>query len=394
MMQFFRKHTRPIMLVIVVIFIISCFTVYGVNRGADDAGTGQRDYAVAKVNGENVMRSRLDTEMVQFIRNIDPQGQNISSADYPLVRNELINQIAIVSELDKEVKARKLTVSKEEIDEAIRNIEASFPTREIYLEQLQQAGLDDAKLRQNLQEQMVRQKVFEEVTAAASTDQQEMQSFYETMKTYAFQKPEGFKMNLAHFKIEESAEQARKDIESGKNWDDVMTAASEDVLAHFPYAEPMLIPANDLVGDVEFLKDLPMNKVSKVVKLADTDYMLALKRTREQAGTATYNEVSADIEQMIVGQKRQGLQSQFLQDLRSRASVELLDNELFTVPNAASEDLPGAPVEEDDENAAVVEPSASDDTVEVVVEDASGDVVEDVVIETQDDVQEKSGDER
>lgn len=393
MMQFFRKHTRPIMLVIVVIFIISCFTVYGVNRGDDSAGAGQRDYAVAKVNGENVMRSRLETEMVQFIRNIDPQGQNISSADYPLVRNELINQIAIVSELDKEVKARKLSVSKEEVDEAIRNIEASFPTREIYLEQLQQAGLDDAKLRQNLEEQMVRQKVFEEVTAAASTDQQEMQSFYETMKTYAFQKPEGFKMNLAHFKTEESAEQARKDIESGKKWDDVMTEASEDVLAHFPYAEPMLIPANDLTGDVEFLKDLPMNKVSKVVKLADADYMLALKRTKEQAGTATYNEVSADIEQMIIGQKRQGLQSQFLQDLRSRASVELLDEELFKAPSTASEDVPGAVVEEDDEDTAIA-PSASDDAVEILVEDASGDVVEDVVIEAQGDVQEKSGDER
>jgi hypothetical protein len=42
--------------------------------------------------------------------------------------------------------------------------------------------------------------------------------------------------------------------------------------------------------------------------------------------------VSADIEDMILGQKKQALQGQFMQELRTRASVEFLDEALFKSP--------------------------------------------------------------
>ncbi|MDR1943265.1 MAG: SurA N-terminal domain-containing protein [Synergistaceae bacterium] len=353
MMQFFRKNVRWIMLVVVVVFIVSCFAGYGLYSGGP-RGAGGGDYPVARIDGERVMLSQIEREMEQMIRGMG-LSQSITSEDFPSLRTSVLEQLAIMKELDKEAKSRKLSVEKSEIDETIKNIESSFPTKEVFLQQMQLAGMDERGFRKAVEEQTLRQKVFDEVTSEVSTDEQEMREFYNTMKTYAFQKPEGFNMNLAHFRTEEAAEKARADIESGKSWDSVLEAASSDVFNSYPESSPVLIALTQLTDDFEFLKNTPMNKVSKAVKLGEDDYLITIKRSKEAAGVATYNEVSADIEQMILGQKRQGLQSDFLQELRGKAAIEILDESLFSKPADALVEVSGDVSEETSGDAA--EPS-------------------------------------
>jgi hypothetical protein len=287
--------------------------------------------------------------------------QGITSADLPSLRSSVLDQLAIIKKLDQEVKSRKVTATKDEIDSTFSNIESSFPTRELFLQQMQAAGMDERKLKNNIEEQILRQKVFEEVTAPASTDEQEKRTFYDTMKTFAFQRPEGFNFNVAHFATEEFAKDARDAIAGGKAWDGVMEAASEDVIDYSPYASPILAPLSQITGPLEPLKDLPLNKVTDVIKIAEGDFLIAVKRSKEAARTATYDEVSADIEQMVLGQKRQGLQANFLQDLRSKADVEILDDSIFNKPE-------------------VTAPAISDDATPEIAEEAtisaSGDLTE------------------
>ena len=76
-MSSLRKSAKPIMLFIVIIFVISCFFMYGSRGGrrvqavaaGGDAGGGElQDYDVAVVNGERIKLSRLEMEVAQFIR--------------------------------------------------------------------------------------------------------------------------------------------------------------------------------------------------------------------------------------------------------------------------------------------------------------------------------------
>jgi hypothetical protein len=231
-------------------------------------------------------------------------------------------------------------VTKEEVDDAVKEIESQFPTKEIYLQQIQASGITEAELRTSIEENMKRGKALDEVVGVVSTDEKELRDFYGMMKEYAFRKPEGFKMDVAHFATGESAEAARKELESGKKWDDVITASSGDVVDYSTTGERMFIPAEQLTGDVEFIKELSMDIPSKVVTFTSDDHMIVVKRSKEEAGTAPFDEVSADIEQMLVSQKRTSLQSQFMQELRARASVEILDQELFkTLSPDASGDV-------------------------------------------------------
>jgi hypothetical protein len=319
------------MLIIVILFVVSCFAGYGMYTGGRGDGTG--DYVVARIDGDRVMRSQVELEVGRMIQSMGLE-QGVTSEDYPSLRSSVLDQLAIIKNLDKEVKERKITVTKDEIESTLSNIENSFPTRELFLQQMQAAGMDERKLRSSIEEQILRQKVFEEVTASASTDEQEKRTFYDTMKNFAFQRPEGFNVNVAHFATEESAAAARKSISGGQAWNTVMEAASADVLDYSPYESPILAPLDQLTGPLESLKDQPINKVTDVVKLADGDFLLALKRSKEAARTSSYDEVSADIEQMVLGQKRQGLQTNFLQELRNKADVQIVDDTIFSKPEA------------------------------------------------------------
>ena len=191
------------------------------------------------------------------------------------------------------------------------------------------------------------------------------------MKSYAFQKPEGFKVNIAHFKTEETAEKARSDIENGSSWDSGIDEVSADVIDASPYSSPVLVGLTQLTGEVEFLKNQPMNKISKVIKLNDGDFMIVIKRSKEAAGTAAFDEVSSDVEQMVLGQKRQTLQSEFLRGLRENAEIEILDRSIFSnpEPETAEEAAGGGTGESTSDD--VSKKGSSGDVAEIV---KSGDI--------------------
>jgi hypothetical protein len=367
MMKHLRKSIRPIMIFIVIIFAVSCFFMYGsvgrrgvtatASDGGDTSGDFVQDYDVAVVNGERIKLSRMELEVAQFIRAMGLEA-NASSTDYPAFRNTVIDRMATLQELDKEIASRKIAANKEEVDEAIAEIESQFPTREIYLQQLEMSGITEAELKTSVEENIKRSKVVEEVAGVVSTDETELRNFYDMMKTYAFQKPEGFLMDVAHFSTETAAESARGELSSGKGWDDVITAASADVVDYSTTDNRMFIPSEQLTGEVEFLSEISMDVPSKVISFTSEDHMIVVKRAKEEAGTATFDEVSADIEEMLVSQKRTSLQSQFMQELRARATVEIIDQELFKVqtPEASGDVTPGG------ETTSVTSPVVSEDT--------------------------------
>jgi hypothetical protein len=322
-----KKSVKPILFFVVIAFVVSCFFMYGTG-GMGSRGGAPGDYDVAVINGEAIKRSRLDVEVEDFIRKMGLL-ENASSTDYPVFRNTVIDQIATLKELDKEIKSRKITAGKDEVDRAIADLESQFPTREIYLQQLQASGFTEKSLRKTVEDDVKRRKALDDVTGVVSTDEAELRNYYEMVKNYAFSKPEGFTMDVAHFRTAKAAEKARGELSSGKKWDDVMTAASNDVTDRSDSANRPFIPENQLSGQIESLKALSMDIPSKVISFTSDDNMIVVKRTREAAGTAPFDEVSADIGQMLISQKRTSLQSRFMQELRTKADVKILDGELF-----------------------------------------------------------------
>lgn len=372
MMQFFRKNTKPIMAVVVALFVVSCFAMYGGRRSrpaetpesvpGNGAENVVQDRPVAVVDGKNIMLSQIETQRVQMIENLSAmQQQTISEDQYPLVRLQILQQTAMLAEIDKEVQSRDISISAEELDTAVKNIENSFQTKELYLQWLQGVGETETSIRGAIEGDMKRQKVIEQVTADVSADMLETRNYYEMVKDFYFQKPEGFMMNIAHFASADKALAARNAIEEGKTWDEVMepAVASGDIFRYTAYDNPTLVPTMMMEGELAFLKDYPMNKLTEIVSLDVSNQLLAIKRSKEEAGVVPFDDVSADLRMSILDQKRQGVISQFLQGLIERADIEILDKTLFPPePEAPA----SANVTSADSAAASADATPADDT--------------------------------
>lgn len=371
MMQFFRKNTRSIMLVVVVLFVVSCFAMYN-PRGERSSASAARDHAVAKVDGKKVMASKIEQDIARIFEN-QGMSQNITSEDLPAIRSNILEQMAIMAEIEKEIKTRNIKVSPDLLDETIEGIQASFATREIFLQRLQQEGLDEKKLKENITEQLKQRLLFEEIAAGVSVDQGEVRSLYDTMAAVNspnLAKVAGFTMNFAHFSNLEAAEKAFNKITAGKKWDDSMKeAASGDVLTFIPYDEPVFIPSDQFTDQFAFLEKQQMNIISKPVEIESGDYMLTIKRTEQKAGTATFDEISGDIEMMLQRQKGEALQTKFIQDLKNRAAIEILDEKFFKIPEPLVEEAVSEDVTEPAPQAAEIAPESNG-------KKASGDVTE------------------
>lgn len=355
MMQFFRKYVRVIMLAVVVLFVVSCFAGYGLSRGgasSDDSGT-MRDYPVATVNGEQIMRSRLERDMIIWIQQ-NGGGQYISDEILPGIRATIIDQIALESEINKEIAARGIEVSKQEVDSEVRRIEQSFPTREMFMQAMTQEGITDAQLRESTERQLRAMKLFTQISAPASADETEKRAFYDTYGKFYYQKPEGYMMNIATLGSKTAADKLKASLTAGTKWDDAVAEMSADIKYFTEYDKPELFPIQGMPEEFAPLMDAPMGTATGPVEVASDDFIITIKREKQEAGEFSYDEVSADIERELIGQKAQMLQYQFMSELRQRANVELLDKEIFPAPAAP------APQTTDAVSSDVAEPLSAD----------------------------------
>src|SRR5512145_871045 len=119
MMQAFRNAAKPIM--VVVAFAFFAWLVLDLS-GITGGGGLLTNTSVGNVNGQSI-DARTYQNIVQ--QSIDARQQQSSSAlgleDYQLVRDQVWDQIVQSRVLESEYRRRGITVSDDEIVQAIRN---------------------------------------------------------------------------------------------------------------------------------------------------------------------------------------------------------------------------------------------------------------------------------
>ena len=106
MLRTLRNHTKVIMIIVILFFVASCFAGYGLYVRGGGEGEGMRDYPVAEIDGREVMRSALEQGAARLSEQYG--AANITSADIPLIRKAVIDNMAVDAELEKEIKTRKI----------------------------------------------------------------------------------------------------------------------------------------------------------------------------------------------------------------------------------------------------------------------------------------------
>lgn len=338
MMDFFRKNVRGIMMVVVMLFVVSCFSMYGgrETRNTDGGAQSDRDRPVATINGQQIMLSQIDLETARALR-YGNYGQVVSEDEIRAIRAEVLDSLALQMEIENEIKARGIGVSAEELAMAVKEQEDRAPTKEIFLQHLQSQGLTESQFSDIMRQHLLTMKLYDVIAAPASADESEKVAYYDTFKSFSYVVPEGYDISFARFKTEASASSAYASIGSGADWDAVLDAVSDDVTSKTSGDQTVFMPVSDMRGVYSFISEATEGRLSAPREIASDDLLMVIKRTHHEERIMSYDEVSADVEAMIIGQKQNALIAQFNQEMMSRADVKRLDPDIFPIAAPASD---------------------------------------------------------
>jgi len=338
LMNKLRTQMRWIMIIIAVAFILSSFLMYGAgSRGTDSHDGTLSDYAVAEINGRRLMISTLYEGL--RIRMDGSGGREVTPMDFQAV----LEEYAIELQLAQEIQSSGITATDEEIDQALRDyIDNVFPTRESFHQYLERTGRRQADYRQNLAQQIIRQRFVEESIGTITISEDEAMEFYDGMKALFFRQPPGYMANLARFTSEEEAGKARELLYEGRPWDETTfhdAVAPSDII--FITEQPVFFSDAAFDGLLLPMKPLDIGVVSPVFEMTNDEFAVGVKSERIEETFTPFDEVSDDIRAFLHQQKWREALSNFTSGLLSRANIVILDPSLFQVP--ADETFADAP---------------------------------------------------
>lgn len=327
-----REHVKGIMITVIVLFVASCFAGYGLYSKSSSRGAGNTDYAVAEVDGKDIMRSDIEKGVANMAERINQK--DITSADLPQIRKAVLDSLIVQGEITKEIKNRDIKVTEDDINAQYIKVMDSFPTREEFKLHLERLGVTEKQVKADIAEQLSQQKLMEAIAAEIKVSDNEAQVFYQSAKDFLFKRPAGYSVNIATFKNDAAAKLAQKAIADGANWDKIIEEHKADIESSTPLASPMILTPSMIkqTPALTKLQNLELNKVSSVIPLGKGVSYIAINHGKTPARVMTFNEVSADVVNAVKSQKMQTAQTKFFKDMRDRAKVKILDESLFAAP--------------------------------------------------------------
>ncbi len=334
-MRTLRTQVKWIMITVVVVFVLSILFMYG-GRGRGGR-QGKEDYPVAEINGMTLMRSQLYRSMVNLAE--QSGKKDISPRDVVLYRVQVVNNVAIGEELKKEIKNRKIKISDEDVDKAYKEMEDRFPTRESFMESMERSGTTEKKLKKQIKEDLSRQALLQQAGAGEVATKEDLEKTYNSLKDVLFARPETIYVRAAHFRNHKnSAQEALEQLQDGVAWGAMVATYGDDMDDHtsgdatIPFTQNQVPPMLWTV-----LSEVEDGASAGPVEVTSQDFYVLQRIRTEKAHTLSLEEVSDDLEEMVLVQKQQRAQQEFLNTLLSRAKIKILDSSLFEIP---SEDVP------------------------------------------------------
>lgn len=297
-----------------------------------DAGS---DLIVVKVFGEPVGEKQVLSAINQIA------GQKQIPPDPQQPRNVILFQGAIdniitTTVLKNQVKQLNLAPDKTKVDQQIQMLSKQFPSQEEFQKALASQGMNEAKLRQNIEESLSMQQVIDQAVknVPPATDD-EVQKFYDD-NPKAFMMPD--QVHAAHILLmvdklkgtPEQKEETRKiieeiraDIESNKiTFEDAAAKYSQDKsngpkggdLGFFARGQ-MVKPFEDAAF---------AGKPGTLSPVVETEFGFHIIKVIEQkpAGKVTFEEAKSKVKQYLEAMSRRKAAQQYVSELKAKAPVE------------------------------------------------------------------------
>jgi len=183
---------------------------------------------VAKYSDKKITRAELDERMgpvITYIKKMQGESFDKTEEGKNMLKEQRINMLnRMIGEGILEEKAVELKVMpnddevKKYIDQEYKTIKDAFESEEKFKEGLEQSGETEESIKANIKNQLIYNKVFEEVVKDVKVTDEEAKTHYDSNMTYYTEKPN--KINAAHILVEkeEDAKDIIKRLDAGEDF--------------------------------------------------------------------------------------------------------------------------------------------------------------------------------
>jgi peptidyl-prolyl cis-trans isomerase C len=297
------------------------------------------DAVVARVDGEDITQADYMSEVNMIMQRMqsDPRmdPQQLAQMQDEIMQGALENLI-MRRVIMNEVEAAEIVVEDTEIDEFIAEIMEQMPPGVTLEAQLEQAGITEEELRDNMREEMRMQKLFEENIEFGTPTEEEIAAFHAEHIDDFFAQPES--VTASHILIstqgvtdpEELAtarariSDIRQQLLDGADFSTLATAESSCPSSAQggdlgPFQRGMMAPPFE---EAAFSQEIGV--IGDVVE-TQFGYHIIKVTDRTEAGTVPLEEVRDRIAEHLSADGRNEAMRIYVEGLREKSEVEILN---------------------------------------------------------------------
>ena len=168
---------------------------------------------IANVNGEKIKQSQVDI-YIDFLMEQNPTVDLTDDEEgLKALEANIIDSLIVAELLGKHARENNIEVREEEIDEQINKIIENYPSESDFEKDLAGKNIGRDFLKSEIQNQILRTKIFDLITNDISISLEEIENYYNENKEILFKVPESIKVShiLARFSSEDGTEISDKD---------------------------------------------------------------------------------------------------------------------------------------------------------------------------------------
>jgi len=322
-MQFIRKNIKPILLVMVVVFIVSIF--YGLGQYRSSGSRSQQaGNIIAQVNGVGINYQQWHNVFMNFVSQYDSQTlSGISDELLASIKNSITEQLINSTLLYQYAEKEKIDIPASRINDEIEQIKSSFGSEQDFNNALRRNNLTLNQLKESLKNQyMVDQAIHNEYAQITISDE-EIAQYYEEYESFFFQ-PE--KRKISHILVEdkEEAELLLNQLNDGII--DFETTAKEKSIC--PSAEKNgdlgYISRGQMVPEFEEASfSLEAGNLSDIVKTEFGYHIIKCYDIQEEK-QLSLEEAGDNIKNILTSQKQNERIDELIAQLREEADIVIL----------------------------------------------------------------------
>lgn len=330
------------------------------------SGCGLKQGTVIKINNTNVSQAQFDSVFDKQANNGMLASMGIKIKDNPngfmylMLKERVVNEMIIKTLINQEVEKRGIKVTKEDVNDAIKEIIDKVGSKEQLDNILKQNGVSSSQFKKDLEEEVKMKKLAKELGNSSVSDA-ETKKFYDS-NIAKFKYPE--KVRASHILVMANPEEIREIIASdsknkGLTEPQIQAKVNEELAAKKAKADDLYNKAKANVdgfaklakdnsddttsavkgGDLGFFAKEEMvpefskaafatrpNSVAPVVQ-SRYGYHIILVTDRMAAGQQPYEKVKGDIKNYLENQKQLKLIDNLTESLKKNATIEYVNSD-------------------------------------------------------------------